>query len=165
VFKFKTIRPISQDIRTLLEYIDNLKYEMEQQLNATYAVGDLYFSTNSENPSKRFGGTWALWGAGRVPVCVDEAQEEFNTVEKEGGDKNPQRHSHSFKEGSHTFTWGVDGLTSPVRINNAIAEAGDPPGNELVTSQNWWTETNETGTGESGNLQPYITCYIWKRTA
>lgn len=49
-------------------------------------VGGLFFGTSSANPSTYLGGgKWARWGKGRVPVGVDEADPNFNTVEKEGG--------------------------------------------------------------------------------
>lgn len=35
-------------------------------------------------------------------------------------------------------------------------------GSELTDSN---LMTDQFGTGESGNLQPYITCYYWKRVA
>lgn len=57
-----------------------------------YAVGDLYFTINPENPNKRFGyGTWVLFCPGRTVVCVDTSVSNFNTVQKTGGEK---KHKH-----------------------------------------------------------------------
>ena len=54
-------------------------------------IGKLYFSTSNTNPAEILGfGTWVLWGSGRVPVCVNESDTNFDTVEKTGG--NHQLH-------------------------------------------------------------------------
>lgn len=60
-----------------------------------YPIGSIYFSINSQNPSKWFGGTWEAWGTGRVPVGIDTSQTEFNSVEKTGGSKAMQKHQHT----------------------------------------------------------------------
>ena len=47
-----------------------------------YRVGDVIISTNSENPSKWYGGTWELFAPGRTLVCIDTSQSECNAVKK-----------------------------------------------------------------------------------
>lgn len=126
-----------------------------------FPVGSLFFSTTPTNPSAWMGGTWQLWGSGRVPVGVDTSQTEFNTVEKTGGEKTHKltvaesaSHSDGFQGGNALFTrkdqdvkglggggYWVEGVGSIPNTSNA---GGDQPHN---------------------NLQPYITCYMWKRTA
>lgn len=49
-------------------------------LNAIYPVGAIYMSVADTNPAALFGGTWAAWGQGRVPVGVDAARAEFNAA-------------------------------------------------------------------------------------
>ena len=61
--------------------------------DSIYPVGSIYMSVNSTNPGTLFGGTWAAWGAGRVPVGFDSSQSEFDTVEETGGSKT---HSHKY---------------------------------------------------------------------
>ena len=56
-------------------------------LNLVYPVGSIYMSVANVSPTTFIGGTWAVWGKGRVPVAVDTGQTEFNTVEKTGGAK------------------------------------------------------------------------------
>lgn len=116
-----------------------------------YPIGSIYISVNNTNPSKWFGGTWVTWGTGRVPVGVDTSQTEFNVVEKTGGSKYMQKHTHGAR------------LTAPNGYN--------PGGSHWLAE--WTGESSagntayitSAGTGDSGNLQPYITCYMWKRTA
>lgn len=162
-------------------------------VNLVYPIGSIYLSVSSTNPATLFGGTWVAWGTGRVPVGIDTSQSEFNAVEKTGGSKYLQSHTHiqdghnhsqnahghGLRGGSHSFFWGQQGLINSVYAQSAIAAAGNPPSNNLTTSQGYWdsvsdstasnnaaTATNQyTGSGNSQNLQPYISCYMWKRTA
>jgi microcystin-dependent protein len=108
---------------------------------------------------------------GRAGVGRDTTQPEFNTLGQVGGVKahiltaaELPSHNHTFQGGSHTFTWGARGLAAPVHAQNAIAAGGDPPSNNLVTSQGYWSQTNYSGGGAAhNNLQPYITLnYIIK---
>lgn len=142
----------------LLEYSDS---QVRINVDLAHPVGSLYFSTDSTNPSQIFGGTWVAWGAGRVPVGVDTSQTEFNTVEKTGGEKTHKltvqelaSHSHGFQGGSALFT----------QPNQGIKGLG--PGSYWVEGVGAIENTSNAGGDQPhNNLQPYITCYIWKRTA
>lgn len=126
-----------------------------------YPIGSIYMSVNSTNPSTYFGGTWVSWGAGRVPVGVDTTQTEFDTVEKTGGSKYLQNHYH---EGL-----GISDVTLSAWSNSGIGNIFDMANlfKTGASNNNKFTSGNVAGTttGNSGNLQPYITCYMWKRTA
>lgn len=115
-----------------------------------YPIGSIYLSVNATNPSKYFGGTWVAWGTGRVPVGVDTTQTEFSTVEKTGGSKYLQAHIHGAALGaSNSYT--------PNGGSHWLAE--------YISSASNPSYIKSTGDGDSGNLQPYITCYMWKRVA
>lgn len=74
-------------------------------------------------------------------------------------------HYHDLHD-SYTFAWGKGGLSNPVNITGALANGGDPPSNDLVTSQNYWNKTESTGGGQPhNNMPPYKAVYIWERTA
>lgn len=60
-----------------------------------YRIGDVIISTNTQNPSAFFGGKWQLLCPGKTLVCVDTADNDFNTVKKTGGSKYLQSHNHS----------------------------------------------------------------------
>lgn len=128
-----------------------------------YPIGSIYFSVNSQNPSKWFGGTWVAWGTGRVPVGIDTSQTEFNSVEKTGGSKYMQKHQHT------EYVNNGGGARYPFTLANGggASTAGNFFSNNQIFSNYTGPQvlTGETGTGTSGNLQPYITCYMWKRTA
>lgn len=119
-----------------------------------YPVGSIHMSVNSANPSTYFGGTWKSWGAGRVPVGVNTSDSSFSTVEKTGGAK------------THTLT--IDEMPAHTHKYTHISPFGpSSPANNSTSS----TPYDGSQTGSAGgsqphnNLQPYITCYMWKRTA
>lgn len=125
---------------------------------AAHPVGDIYLSVNPTNPGTLYGGTWVAWGSGRVPVGVNTSDTDFKTVEKTGGAK------------THTLT--VQEIPNHAHDLNAVNEGVDNPNggyhpgwtfNKQYTAQ---VMSASTGGGRAhNNLQPYITCYMWKRTA
>lgn len=116
-------------------------------IKGLYPVGCVYTETTGVNPATTFGfGTWVAWGSGRVPVGVDTGQTEFNTVEKTGGHKLLQAHTHSYNTNTNNGNFTVVGGTGM-----------DARG---VNNDN----TTSTGGGNAQNLPPYITCYMWHRT-
>jgi hypothetical protein len=145
-------------------------------LNLIYPIGSIYTNaTNSTNPGTLLGfGTWSAFGSGKVPVGFDSADSDFNSAEKTGGAKTHTlttaeipSHTHTQNAHSHTPTiqmgFGAGSLGSGwarVDTNNPA----NPWGNVSIAST---TATNQnTGGGGAHNiLQPYITVYMWKRTA
>ena len=131
-------------------------------IDLVYPVGSIYFSMNSTNPSKYFGGTWTQISQGRCLVGVDTNQDEFNTVNKTGGSKYLQSHNHQLwnAAGSQVrLNYGTGGGSYKIGLTYNWAQIADT-GNEINT-----TNVINLTTGNSGNLQPYLTCYIWQRTA
>lgn len=121
--------------------------------NAYYKVGDLFLTTRNENPSLRFGGTWELFGKGKTLVCVDTSDSDFSTVKKTGGEKKHTLTINEMPSHSHEipkYNWEVPtGRGAAAHYDNIEKE-----------------NSSSTGGGQAhNNLQPYITCYIWIRTA
>ncbi len=122
--------------------------------DALYPVGSIKMSVNNVNPGTYLGGTWTAWGSGRVPVGVNTSQSAFNTAEKTGGEIN------------HTLT--VAELPSHAHPIPQHYGDGNLHGwvQRIDEVDYMMSETGYTGSGQShNNLQPYITCYMWKRTA
>lgn len=133
---------------------------MKDIFNMFYPIGTIIETVDkSFDPAKEWGGTWVRI-KGRVLVGVDENDDDFKTVNKVGGEK---AHTLVVNElPSHTHSNYAK--RTNITINNS--------GNTHVTchsSNSGATVGNNIGsTGEGvahNNLQPYTTCYIWKRTA
>jgi microcystin-dependent protein len=125
-----------------------------------FPVNAIYLSVSSTDPRYIWSGTtWDHWGQGRVPLGVgygtDESNNSFATgsAEMRGGEfwhqltiaEMPSHHHHipdddGTKHNYHgaAFSWGNDNIGHDTN--------------------------NEGGDGYHNNMQPYITCYMWKRT-
>ena len=132
-----------------------------------YPVDSIYVSTDSTNPGTVFGGTWESYGSGRVLVGVDTSQTEFNTVSKTGGEKTHKLTTTEMP--SHDHGANVLPITSAGRSTNTSDVFSMRGVNKSVWLENYSTNTEKVsktgGGGAHNNLQPYITVYMWRRTA
>lgn len=123
-------------------------------LDIVYPIGSIYMSVKNVNPSTFIGGTWSAWGSGRVPVGVNSSDTDFATVEKTGGEKTHKLTINEMPSHDHK----VGGLPS----RETGTEWAGASGVSAVRS----ATTTKTGGGAAhNNLPPYITCYMFKRTA
>lgn len=124
-------------------------------LDRFYPVGSIYISINSTNPGTIFGGTWTSFGAGRVLVGVDPEDEDFNTAGNTGGEKE------------HTLT--ISEMPSHNHyLDNYWSSGSGSKSAYTMTSNRKLIDHYSGNTGGNlphNNLQPYITCYMWLRTA
>ena len=176
-------------------------------LSQVYPVGSVYINaSNSANPSSLFGfGTWAAFGAGRVPVGFNAADPLFDTAEETGGSKDAAvvAHTHTGTTGfvSNDHSHGFSGTTDVQGVHNHVIDAVNPyaggglgkvsgednkaegadystlnagahahniSGNTGGISANHnhaFTTDSSGSSATNANLQPYITVYMWKRTA
>jgi hypothetical protein len=142
--------------------------------NLLYPVGSLYFNaTNSTNPGTLLGfGTWSAFGAGRVPVGFDAGNALFDTAEETGGsaDAIVVSHTHTATTnttGAHVHSYTTKATTLPqsgsatqVWNGEASANTGSAGDHSHVV-----TVASTGSAATNANYQPYITVYIWKRTA
>lgn len=127
-------------------------------IDTVYPIGSIYMSVNSTNPGSLFGGTWTAWGSGRVPVGIDTNDTDFDTVEETGGEKTHTLVSNELPKITPTFNQTISkapyGMSTGSAYSEGIYTAG--VGTNLTI--------NEIGGDQAhNNLQPYITCYMWKR--
>ena len=153
-------------------------------VDMVYPVGNIYMSTASTNPGTLFPGTtWEAYAQGRVLIGAgtgtdSRSEKKTFAAGSTGGEYNHQltvgempshkhtgtistsgNHSHGIQTGNNT-----DGpytmVSTQARIYNTdrnTKNAGEH--NHTVTISN-------TGDGSThNNVQPYITCYVWRRTA
>ena len=131
---------------------------LDTYILSKHPVGSLEFNVSGTNPSTYLGGTWVAWGTGRVPVGIDTSQTEFDTVEETGGAKTHTLSVAEMPVHSHGYGW-----TSPNRSSDG--SVWDTCGKTGWTGGNAHPTTNAGSGNAHNNLQPYITCYMWKRTA
>lgn len=147
-------------------------------LDFLHPVGSIYMSTNATNPTNLFGGTWVAWGAGRVPVGFNGSDGNFNSSEKTGGSKTINiQHNHGLSNaraavGRADSSLATMSYTSGGNPHNVYFDrefsyyGGISGGSKHATDTSLiYGNTNDGGSTAASVLQPYITCYMWKRTA
>ena len=124
-------------------------------LQKVYPIGSIYINaTNSTNPGTLLGfGTWTAFGAGRVPVGINDSDSDFDTAEETGGAKTHQLTISELPAHTHNVT-----MSTSDSDNDFLSE-----GNNTGTST--FTTSSTGGDQAHNNLQPYITAYMWRRTA
>lgn len=122
-----------------------------------WPIGSIYISVVNTNPSQWFGGTWVAFGTGRCLVGVDTSQTEFNRVMKTGGEKTHKLTINEMPGHNHS---------TPTTLRYEITSSwwiGGTGGTTIAVDNK---PTGSTGGDKShNNLQPYITVYMWRRTA
>jgi len=132
-----------------------------------HPVGSIYINaTNATNPGTLLGfGTWTAFGAGRVPVGFDSTNVLFDTAEETGGSATATlpSHTHTFTGTAHNHAGGrVSFLNSG--ISGGANDTTSTPGNTSSVVAGG-TNSTEGASATNANYQPYITVYMWKRTA
>lgn len=138
-----------------------LKGLLDDIWKTIYPVGSIYMSVNNTDPGTLFGGTWEAWGTGRVPVGVDSGDSDFSASEKTGGEKT-NTHNHYTLSGNDDNMLYVGSTQHAVRSRVSILKRCAIN----FTSYGEGLCREDSTYDESINiLQPYVTCYMWKRTA
>jgi len=156
---------------------------VQAALAALHPVGSIYINaTVATNPATLLGfGTWTTFGAGRVLVSLNSANVLFDTAEETGGsaDSTLPTHTHTFS--GTTSTIGTHQHEETIGTINLFGTgASYTHGNYGGTGTSAVDLTNGGGShdhtysgttasagtsGTNANYQPYITVYMWKRTA
>lgn len=157
-----------------------------------YPVGSIYMSVNSTSPSTLFGGTWTriqdtfLLAAGSsYPAGMTGGSATVTLTEN-------QIPAHTHDKGTYNITgqfqvrpYTGDGVNASVygTGSNAFSSAGgsgetwarslmgesNSKKTDVITlnaSDSWTGSSGSAGAGEAhNNMPPYITVYMWKRTA
>lgn len=142
--------------RILVEGINNAAIGL-----MAYPVGSIYMSTSATSPTILFGGSWERYAVGRVLVGVSEGEAEFAGPGYAGGEKyhaltvnEMPSHNHRVKAWSYQTDASRADFYAPNQ--NISADNWDPDGAHVTwTGGNWG----------HNNMQPFISVYIWRRTA
>jgi hypothetical protein len=141
-------------------------------LAAIYPVGSIYTNaTVSTNPATLLGfGTWTAFAAGRVMVGFNSGNALFDTAEETGGSADAivvsHTHTATVTDAGHFHTYD--------RVSGSAGQSGGgasvinsyPTANTSTVTTGITVANSTTGSsGTNANYQPYITVYMWKRTA
>ena len=132
-----------------------------------YPIGSIFTTVtayaNSAAVVAVIGGTtWVSFAAGKMIIGVDTGDTDFDTVEETGGAKThtlttAEMPSHNHNWAAGEYSGGNDYGTNLLGANNTYA-SGTGASQSMTTSS--------TGSGSSHSIMnPYITGYMWKRTA
>ena len=178
---YATNESLANAIKELKKYVDT-QSSGGVTLDSVYPVGSIYISVNdSFNPNDVFPGTWVSFGKGRTLVGVDRSDLEFQSAEDTGGEKTHvltvdelPSHNHSASTGfagKHTHTVGYrkrqdaygKGTMDAMHWNTGTASTVTT---SEVANHSHTVTVESTGSGIAhNNMPPYITVYMWKRTA
>lgn len=148
--------------------------------SAIYPVGSIYMSVSSTSPATLFGGTWAAFGQGRVLVGVESG----GTAGTTGGSSTASIAAHYHTTQGHVLTTAempshhhellnlnTSGISTETFTKNSVkGEAKIGWTGNVMTSYTGGDQSHSHGnTGNAGAqsisiVQPYVTCYMWKRT-
>ena len=165
---------------------DEFERDYKKQLDNMHPVGSIYLSMLSTNPSQYFGGTWVQISQGRMLMGVDSSVTDLNDSNKIGGSKTKTLDATNMPEHNHTFTGTASSATGTLTRAGHLVVANDLNGGTTrkyqlrgdygqSTHEDYYNITvtltpsgtiGKTGQGKAFDIMPpYVTCYIWQRTA
>lgn len=158
-----------------------------------WPVGSVFIAVVSTSPATLLGGgTWVAFGAGRMLVGFNSGDADFDTAEETGGAKTvtltaaqsglPQhthlQNAHTHQQNAHNHvitsqTATTGSATSyehgTLDTSSAEAEATEVTANATAVNQDATAVNQNAGPADAAqahnNMPPYITVYMWKRTA
>lgn len=123
-------------------------------LSKVYPVGSIYMSVNSASPATLFGGTWE-----RIKDQFLLAAGDKYAAGKTGGEATHTLTENEIPEHRHSIWF-------PNAGGEQSAAIGYP---EAGSKNTWYAEASKTAGAGGGaahnNMPPYLTVYVWKRTA
>ena len=150
----RTIQFLSRDVIPTIR-TDLIGFGKKSLLDLIYPINSIYISVSSTNPSTIFGGTWEAFATGRTLVGVDANDTDFNASGKEGGSKTVTLTKDQMPAHTHTLKRSKTGGQT---YTGAVFDSVDGPYEDVSTLS--------AGGGDAhDNMPPYITVYMWKRTA
>jgi hypothetical protein len=144
-----------------LPVLNDELHRIENRIDSQWPVGSVFISTVSTNPATLLGfGKWESFGAGKVIVGIDSTQSIFDTVLETGGVYEVTLGSTQSGLPAHTHIIDTELDESGTGYITEGAVQGGAPGNDLSTQANAAANAVSPHT----NIQPFIVCYMWRRT-
>ena len=158
------------------------KMSTKELVDILYPVGYIYMSTNSANPGTLFPGTtWEAYAQGRVLIGAgtgtdSRSEQKTFTAGSTGGEYNHQltvgelpSHTHSASSnntGAHTHSYSISRSDGDTGMLYGGSSTKGSAASSSAGSHSHTITVNSTGNGTAhNNLPPYVSVYIFKRTA
>lgn len=158
----------------MVSYLDQggVQHLVDKLLDRMYPVNSIYISTNSTSPASLYGGSWERYGKGRTLVSVNESDTDF-TAGKTGGSKT---HEVRIRLGN---IYGLAGILSNNNLSGISVDGGKTYSGFTNFNGRQQVESARGMDGSFGPMQveyyaaignlptldPYVSVYIWRRTA
>jgi len=157
-------------------------------LDRIYPIGSIYISVSSVDPGGTLGGTWIKFAQGAMLAGVSSTDSDFDfrsNFQVRGAkthiltETQMPSHTHSFNFNGNPNTSSqkyVTGTSNKVHFpvmaegDNGVwglyAQTGYSISRATLHPNETWFENASTGGGKAhNNLPPYITVYMWRRSA
>lgn len=158
----------------MVSYLDQggVQRLVDKLLDRMYPVNSIYISTNSTSPASLYGGSWERYGKGRTLVSVNESDTDF-TAGTTGGSKT---HEVRVRLGN---IYGLAGVSSKKNLSGISVDGGKTYSGFTNFNGRQQVESARGMDGSFGSMQvdyyaaignlptldPYVSVYIWRRTA
>lgn len=132
-------------------------------LNSLYPVGSIYMSVNDTSPATFFGGTWQRITGCFLLAATDNGADGGNSNASIAPGKTGGEATHTLTVAempSHAHNYGNYTTAAPTGASIGYAT--------ILQGQNIGAlaGTNAAGSGQAhNNMPPYLSVYMWKRTA
>ena len=142
----------------LKEFSQSLSSGGGGAIDSVYPIGSIYMSVNSTDPSTLFGGTWE-----RIQDRFLLAAGSSYAAGSVGGEASHKLTVNEMPSHNHTLTFDSDG--NPY-YSQAPYLGGPALGGSEHDKQTATSSVQAKGGGKAhNNMPPYLTVYMWKRTA
>ena len=145
----------------------NFKSFTKPIVDIIYPVGSIYMSVNSTSPQTLFGGTWEqlkdrfLLGSG--DTYANGSTGGSATVTLTSAQSGVPAHKHNY---AHTdTTYKLNTTNRKPGTSTAVAYGTSITGTANNTTKTSNDNTTANASQAHENMPPYMTVYMWKRTA
>ena len=158
----------------MVSYLDQggVQHLVDKIRDLIYPVNSLYISTSSTSPASYFGGSWERYGTGRALISASDTDTDF----KAGTTGGSKTHELRVRLGN---IYGLAGVSSTNSLSGISVDGGKTYSGFTNFNSRQTVESARGMDGSFGPMQvefyaaigdlptldPYVSVYIWRRTA